>query len=180
MREPMHTRLATLLATVILSSPLSAQTSRPLLSLVASYDVHVHALTRIHEQFAVGRDGRTLGTISEGSLFLCCGWKSTSFDGTAKHEVLEELLEDLAHAEVGRMPLSCVTNPALLTTGRYQLTWFGSGLRSRTIDIEVVASVETTPPCPPQVRSILSAVRDFLADGVGAFIFDVGRGVPPS
>jgi hypothetical protein len=167
-----------LLAGILYASSALAQPPRPIFSLASRYDIRAHARTLLQEQFSAASNGHTVGYVNQAQNDACCGWANTTFDRVATPAPLAKLNARLALANVGMMPTSCTTDPALLTTGRYELAWFGVGLRSRTLRITVVAGTAPDNSCPPQVGIILAAVRDFLAETVGAQVFDVGRSIP--
>lgn len=170
-----------LLAVVLLlavSAPAHTQRPpRPIFSMVAYYDLRAHAIQLFYESFFVTSNRRTVGQINKSRLGGF-GWLNTTYDAVAPATAFTELNRRFGENRVGLMPLECTTDPALLTTGRYELTWFGAGLRSRTMLITVVSTASPDNTCPPEVAGITTAIADYLRTAVGASTFPVGRSIP--
>ena len=175
---PKHLPVALLAAATLFASAALAQPPRPLFAMHAQYDFRAHGVTLQHEQFSATAQGRTVGHINRTRLGSPLGWENATFDQVAPVHAIRRLGTAFREAHVGLMPESCTTDPGLLATGRYELTWYGAGSRVRTMTIHVVSTPEQDNTCPPRVGVILAAIQTFLAEGVGAVVFDVGRSIP--
>ena len=165
------------LASFLFASVAAAQPPRPVFSVEAQYEVRAHAVSLIRESFFLTSDRRAFGLLSTWPS-PTGDWQASTYFGTSSPAAFATLQRRLARSRVGLLPPSCTTDPAIATTGRYELTWFGRGSRSRTILITVVSTPEPDNTCPSEVGEVLSAIRELLAVSLGANLLDVGRSIP--
>jgi hypothetical protein len=151
---------------LLVSSPLAAQPPRPLLRITTRVETRAHALLLSHEHFFVAKSGLVSGEITSGRLGSV-GWLYTTYAGVAPRPALAELAAALGDNQVGFLPEACTTDSGFRSVGEYELTWYGAGMRSRTLLINLVSGTEANS-CPPEVLNIARAIRSFLADSVGA------------
>jgi hypothetical protein len=166
-------RIAIWAVLVFAAWPLVAQPPRPLLRINTRVETRAHALLLSHEHFFVAKSGFVVGEITESRL-LSVGWEYSPFAGDAPRPALRELADALGENQVGFMPNSCTADSGFRSTGTYELTWYGAGMRTQTVLITLVSGTEPTT-CPPEVLDVTRAVRQFLFDSVGAATTVVGH-----
>lgn len=120
---------------------------------------------RFEEQIFISRGGGTIYIeVDQGVLSPA---QTVLIRGVAAKESLAKLNSELSAARIGFLTTcaqSGVVEGVFETTGPYEITWYGKGLRRNAFTVLFFgkADAPAEPLCPPEVGALLDAIRELV------------------